>query len=136
MLNTVTIMGRLTKAPELRSTQSGVPVTSVSIACDRDIAAKGEEKKTDFFEVTAWRHTAEFLCKYFDKGSMVAINGRLQTSIYEKSGERRQSVFILAESIYFAEGRKNAQSGLQSGSEQTQGVPVFADYEGEEEPPF
>lgn len=136
MLNTVTIMGRLTKAPELRSTQSGVPVTSVSIACDRDIAAKGEEKKTDFFEVTAWRHTAEFLCKYFDKGSMVAINGRLQTSIYEKSGERRQSVFILAESIYFAEGRKNAQSDLQSGSEQTQGVPVFTEYESEEELPF
>lgn len=134
MLNTITIMGRLTKAPELRSTQSGVPVTSVSIACDRDIAAKGVEKKTDFFEVTAWRHTAEFLCKYFDKGTMIVVNGRLQTSFYEKNGERRQSVFILAESIYFGEGRKTAQSDLQSGSQSSE--PVFVPVDDNEELPF
>lgn len=136
MLNHVAIMGRLTKDPELRTTQNGVPVCTVSIACDRDIAAKGEERKADFIEVTAWRHTAEFLSKWFTKGSLVAVSGRLETRFYEKSGERRQSVFVLAESIYFAEGRKNAQSDLQSGSEQSQGVPVFADYEGEEDLPL
>lgn len=136
MLNHVAIMGRLTKDPELRTTQNGVPVCSVSIACDRDIAAKGEERKADFIEVTAWRHTAEFLSKWFTKGSLVAISGRLETRFYEKNGERRQSVFVLAESIYFAEWKKTAQSNLQSGSEQSQGVPVFAEYEGEEELPF
>ncbi len=78
MLNRVTMTGRLVAAPELRHTQSGVPVTSFRIANDRDYG-KGEEKETDFFDVVAWRATAEFICKYFTRGRMISVDGRLQT---------------------------------------------------------
>ena len=79
MLNRITMTGRLVADPELRRTQSGVSVTSFRIANDRDYG-KGEEKETDFFDVVAWRSTAEFICKYFTKGRMISVDGRLQTS--------------------------------------------------------
>ena len=101
MLNNINIIGRLTKEPEIRHTQSGKTVASFSIACDRD---RGDD--TDFFEVVAWQGTAEFIEKYFHKGSMVVINGRLQQRTWEQDGKRRSTVEILAEHVYFGESKK------------------------------
>ena len=83
MLNVVAIQGRLTHDPELKTTPSGVSVCSFRIACERSYSPKGEERKADFFTITAWRQTAEFVSKYFQKGSMIAIEGSLQTRQYQ-----------------------------------------------------
>lgn len=108
MLNKVTIMGRLCSAPELRHTQSGIPVCSCRLAVDRDYLSNGE-RETDFFDVVAWRGTAEFLCRYFGKGQMVALDGRLQTRTWtDRDGNNRVSVEIVAESVYFADSKKES----------------------------
>ena len=102
MLNCAIIMGRLTADPELHQTQSGISVTSFSVAVDRSYAKPGEDKKTDFIDVTVWRQTAEFVSKYFRKGSMIAIQGSIQTSSYEdKNGVKRKRVEIVADSVSF-----------------------------------
>lgn len=110
MLNRVIIMGRCGSDPELRRTQSGLPVASVNLAVDRDYAPKdGGERETDWIPVVAWRGTAEFLCKYFTKGSMVAVSGRLQTRDWtDKDGNKRRAYEVLADSIYFG-GSKTAE---------------------------
>ncbi len=106
MLNHITVMGRFTRPPELKKTQSGVSVCSFSIACDRDFTS-GEEKKTDFFNCTAWRGTAEFISKYFDKGSMIIISGRLNINSYDdKDGNKRSSAEIVCDNVYFGESKK------------------------------
>lgn len=111
MLNRVTMTGRLVAAPELRHTQSGVPVTSFRIANDRDYG-KGEEKETDFFDVVAWRATAEFICKYFTRGRMISVDGRLQTRSWkDKEGHNRVSTEILVDNAYFADSKKDDSSG-------------------------
>ena len=93
MLNVVALMGRLVRDPELKTTQSGNSVCAFSIACDRSYTAKDEERKADFFTITAWRQTAEFICKYFQKGSLIAIEGSLQTRQYQdKNGNNRTAV--------------------------------------------
>ena len=97
MLNRITMTGRLVADPELRRTQSGVSVTSFRIANDRDYG-KGEEKETDFFDVVAWRSTAEFICKYFTKGRMISVDGRLQTRGWkDREGNNRVSIEILVD---------------------------------------
>ena len=107
MLNHLTIMGRLVADPELRTTQSGIPVTSFRIAVERNYANQDNERETDFFDVTAWRGTAEVVCKYFTKGRMVAIDGRLETQAWtDRDGNNRVSVGIVAESVYFADSKK------------------------------
>ena len=107
MLNHVTMMGRLTADPELRHTQSGIPVTSFRIAVDRNYADQEGEVKTDFFDVTAWRGTAEIVCKYFTKGRMIAIDGRLETQSWvDRDNNNRVSVGIVAESVYFADSKR------------------------------
>ena len=107
MLNHLTIMGRLVADPELRNTQSGVPVTSFRIAVERNYANQDNERETDFFDVTAWRGTAEIVCKYFSKGRMIAIDGRLETQAWtDRDGNNRVSVGIVAESVYFADSKK------------------------------
>lgn len=114
MLNHIVIMGRLTADPELRTTQSGIPVASLRIAVDRDYAPQGGERETDFFDVTAWRNTGEFASKYFSKGRAIAIDGRLQTKSWtDREGKNRTSVEIVAENIYFADSRRDsaAQQG-------------------------
>lgn len=108
MLNTITIMGRLTRDPELRRTSSGVAVASFALACERDFAAQGETRETDFIDIVAWRYTAEFVEKYFSKGQMAVVTGRLQIRNWEdKEGNKRRSAEILADHVYFGEGKKD-----------------------------
>ena len=108
MLNHITIMGRLTRDPELRSTTGGTPVASFSLAVDRDFASRdGGERQTDFIDVVAWRQTGEFVSKYFQKGSMAVISGRLQIRDWQdKDGNKRRSAEVVAENVYFGESRK------------------------------
>lgn len=108
MLNTITIMGRLTHDPELRRTSSGVAVASFTLACDRDYAPQGADKETDFIDVCAWRYTAEFVSKYFTKGRMAVVSGRLQIRNWEdKEGNKRRSAEILADHVYFGEAKRD-----------------------------
>lgn len=108
MLNHITIMGRLTRDPELRSTQSGVPVASFTLAVDRDFAPKdGGDRITDFIDCVAWRQTGEFISKYFTKGSMAVVSGRLQIRDWQdKEGNKRRSAEIVAENVYFGESKR------------------------------
>lgn len=108
MINNISIQGRLTATPELRHTQSGLAVTSFNIAVDRKYS-KNEEKQTDFFKVTAWNNNAEFVCKYFNKGEMIGIEGSLQTSSYtDNTGTKRTTVEILLSSAHFCGGSNNS----------------------------
>ena len=116
MLNTVIIMGRLTRDPEMRTTQSGVAVASFTLAVDRDFGGKdGGEKQTDFIDCTAWRHTAEFVSKYFSKGRMAVVSGRLQIDNYtDNDGNKRKSAKVIADNIYFGDSKKDGATGSQS----------------------
>ena len=106
MLNKIFVMGRLTHDPELRRTGSGTPVCSFSIACDRDFKSQSGEKETDFFDVVAWRTTGEFVSKYFTKGRMVVVEGRLQIREWQdKGGNKRRSAEINADNVYFGDSR-------------------------------
>lgn len=108
MLNTITIMGRLTRDPELRRTSSGVAVASFTLACERDFAAQGETRETDFIDIVAWRYTAEFVDKYFSKGQMAIVTGRLQIRNWQdKEGNKRRSAEILADHVYFGEAKRD-----------------------------
>lgn len=121
MLNVAIIMGRLTRDPELRRTNSGKPVTSFTVAVDRDFAAQGQEKETDFIDCVAWNGTAEFVSKYFTKGSMIVVNGRLQLRSWtDKEGNKRRSAEILAGNVYFGESKKQ-DNGSRSGQNSYQG---------------
>lgn len=108
MLNTITIMGRLTRDPELRRTSSGVAVASFTLACERDFAPQGADKETDFIDVCAWRYTAEFVDKYFSKCQMAVVTGRLQIRNWQdKEGNKRRSAEILADHVYFCEAKRD-----------------------------
>ena len=112
MLNNVIIMGRLTRDPELRRTQSGLAVTSFSLAVDRDFKSQSGEKETDFIDVVAWRSTAEFVAKYFTKGRMAVVEGRLQIRDWtDKDGNKRRNAEVLADNIYFGDAKKDVDSG-------------------------
>lgn len=109
MLNHITIMGRMTKEPELRRTGSGVAVTSFTVAVDRDFSANGE-KETDFIDCVAWRQTGEFVSKHFPKGKMIVVSGRLQIRKWEdKNGNKRNTAEIVADNVYFGE-KKDSRS--------------------------
>jgi len=116
MLNIAVIMGRLTATPELRTTPNGISVTSFSVAVDRSYSSRnGGERQTDFINVVAWRSTAEFICKYFTKGQMIAINGSIQTRNYEdKQGNKRTAVEIVVDNANFC-GSKRESSGESYG---------------------
>lgn len=120
MLNHITIMGRLTRDPEIRYTQSQIPVASFTVAVDRDFSGRdGGEKQTDFIDCTAWRATAEFISKYFGKRSMIVVSGRLQSRKWEtKEGEKRTSWEIVADSVYFGGDKKATanSSDISAGS--------------------
>ncbi len=112
MLNHITIMGRLTRDPELRSTQSGVSVASFTTAVDRDFGGRdGGERQTDFIDCVAWRQTGEFVSKYFHKGSMIVVSGRLQSRKWQdRDGNNRTSWEIVADNVYFGESRRDSES--------------------------
>lgn len=112
MLNHIAIMGRLTRDPELRQTGSGKSVANFSVAVDRDFKNESGEKETDFIDCVAWRHTADFVCKYMKKGSMVVVSGRLQIRPWEdESGNKRRSAEIVADNVYFGETKKSDSAG-------------------------
>lgn len=107
MLNVVTLMGRLTTDPELKTTPNGISVTSFSVAVDRNYQRQGEEKKTDFINLVAWRGTAEFIARYFRKGNMIAINGSLQMRKFtDKDGNNRTFYDVVIDNAHFC-GSKN-----------------------------
>ena len=108
MLNRVIMMGRLTSEPECKNTQSGTTFCRFTIAVDRDFADKDGNRQTDFFGILAWKGTADFVNKYFHKGQMIAVQGRLQTGTYtDKEGVTRKSFDIVADQVYFAEGKRD-----------------------------
>ena len=113
MLNHITIMGRMTRDPEIRRTGSGTAVASFTLAVDRDFSGKdGGEKETDFIDCTAWRNTAEFVSKYFTKGRMAVVSGRLQIRNWtDKEGNKRRSAEVVAENVYFGDSKREESSG-------------------------
>ena len=112
MLNKIFIMGRLTRDPELRRTQSGTPVTSFSLAVDRDDKSQSGEKETDFIDGVAWRSTAESVSKYFTKGRIAVVEGRLQIRAWQdKDGNNRRSAEVVADNVYFGDSRRDSDSG-------------------------
>ena len=112
MLNRVILMGRLVSDPELKTTGNGISVTSFRIAVERSYVKSGEERKADFFDIVCWRNTAEFVCRYFGKGSLIAVEGQLQSRTYQaKDGTNRYVVEVVADNVSFTgERRENAGS--------------------------
>ncbi len=107
MLNKIVIMGRLTRDPELRRTAQGTAVTSFRIACDRDFKGQNGENGTDWIDVVAWKNTAEFVTRYFTKGRMAIIEGRLQSREWtDKDGKKREAVEVVAENVYFGDSKR------------------------------
>ena len=120
MLNHIVLMGRLTRDPELRRTGSGIAVASFSLAVDRDFgsSANNGEKETDFIDIVAWRNTAEFVSKYFTKGRMAVVSGRLQIRNWtDKEGNKRRSAEVVADNVYFGESKRDSMGA--SGFDQT-----------------
>jgi len=117
MLNHITIMGRLTRDPELRRTASGVAVASFTLAVDRDFSGKDSgEKETDFIDCVAWRQTGEFVSKYFSKGRMAVVDGRLQIRGWtDKDGNKRRSAEVIADSVYFGDSKKDNDGSSGNG---------------------
>ena len=116
MLNTITIMGRLTRDPELRRTAAGISVASFSVAVDRDFAQDGK-KETDFIDCVAWRQTGEFVSKFFTKGKMIVVKGRLQIRSWtDKDGNKRRSAEVVADNCYFAESKRDTDDVGNSNS--------------------
>lgn len=134
MLNHIVIMGRLTRDPELRRTGSGLAVAGFTVAVDRDFANKDSgERETDFIDCVAWRSTGEFVSKYFSKGSMAVVSGRLQIRTWEdKNGNKRRTAEIVADSVYFG-GSKRSDQQQADASSNSQGysapVPQMAGFE-------
>ena len=112
MLNNAVIMGRLVADPELRTTGSGISVSSFTVAVDRRFNRQGEDRQADFIDIIAWRQTAEFVCKYFRKGSMIAVQGYIQTRTYEdKTGAKRKAVEIVADNVSFCGSKAEGNTG-------------------------
>ena len=109
MLNQIIIMGRLTRDPELRRTQSGTAVCSFSVAVDRDFKSQSGEKETDFIDVVAWRQTGEFVSKYFTKGRMIVVSGSLQSRKWQdRNGQNRISWEVIADNVYFGDSKRDS----------------------------
>ena len=115
MLNKVVLMGRVVRDIELKYTQSGTAVVQFAIAVDRNYAKQGEEKQTDFISIIAWRNTAEFVAKYFRKGQLMALCGKIQTRSWEDNeGYKRFATEVIADEVFFAESKKAEQGNTQS----------------------
>lgn len=115
MLNRIIVMGRLTRDPELRRTNSGNAVTSFTVAVDRGFKTQSGDKETDFIDVVAWRNTAEFVSKYFSKGRMAVVEGRLQLRDWtDKEGNKRRTAEIVADSVYFGDSKRDGGDTVQS----------------------
>lgn len=128
MLNHITIMGRLTRDPELRRTGSGTAVASFTLAVDRDFGPKdGGEKETDFIDCVAWRQTGEFVSKYFTKGRMAVVSGRLQIRGWtDKDGNKRRTAEVVADNVYFGDSKKEGDNQGAQGYAQPAAAQNFA----------
>ena len=117
MLNHIVIMGRLTRDPELRRTGSGIAVASFTVAVDRDFGGRdGGERETDFIDCVAWRQTGEFVSKYFTKGSMIVVSGRLQIRSWnDKDGNKRRTAEVVADNVYFGESKRSNEGNSSYG---------------------
>ena len=116
MLNKIILMGRLTRDPELRRTQSGTSVASFSLAVERHFKSQRGEKETDFIDIVAWRNTADFVSKYFTKGRMAIVEGRLQIRDWtDKDGGKRRSTEVIADNVYFGDSKRDGDSGTAGG---------------------
>ena len=116
MLNHIVIMGRLTRDPELRRTGSGIAVASFTVAVDRDFGNRDNgERETDFIDCVAWRQTGEFVSKYFTKGRMAVVSGRLQIRNWtDKDGNKRRSAEVVADNVYFGDSKRDGDTGSAS----------------------
>ena len=124
MLNHITLMGRIVRDVELRSTQTGTSVASFTVAVDRDFGGREGEKQTDFIDCVAWKGTGEFVSKYFRKGSMIVVSGSLQSRKWQdKEGNNRVNWEVNAQSVYFGESRKDSPNAAQATYEQNYGNP-------------
>ena len=135
MLNHITIMGRLTRDPELRRTGSGVAVASFTVAVDRDFGGRdGGEKETDFIDCVAWRQTGEFVSKYFTKGRMIVVSGRLQIRSWtDKDGNKRRTAEVVADNCYFGDSKRegdNAYGGNSYGGNAYGSAPAAPSFGG------
>ena len=128
MLNHIVIMGRLTRDPELRRTGSGVAVTSFTVAVDRDFGGKeGGERETDFIDCVAWRQTGEFVSKYFTKGRMAVVSGRLQIRNWtDKEGNKRRTAEVIADNVYFGDSKRDGEGAPAFGA--APAAPAFGGY--------
>ena len=139
MLNHIVLMGRLTRDPELRRTQSGIAVASFSLAVDRDYKPEGGERETDFIDIVAWRSTAEFVSKYFTKGRMAVVSGRLQIRGWtDNSGNKRRSAEVVADNIYFGDSKKDGASSGGSysvGYSDSDAPPAYGGYSAQSSAP-
>ena len=123
-MNKVVLVGRLARDPELRTTQSGTPVVSFTVACDRRFARQGEERQADFISCVAWNKTAEFVSRYFTKGMRIALDGRIQTRSYDdQNGNKRYVTEVIAENVEFAQS-KNEGSAAQTPNQPAQQKPA------------
>jgi len=115
MLNNVSVMGRLTADPELRHTTNNISVTSFTVAVPRSFVRAGEERQTDFIDAVAWRNSAEFICRYFKKGQMIALTGAIQTRMYtDRDGKNRKAVEIVVANAFFTESRAPASADAKA----------------------
>lgn len=115
MLNYIVIIGRLTRDPELRHTRSGISVASFTVAVDRDFGTKGAEKETDFIDCVAWRSTGDFVSKYFSKGSMIVVAGRLQIRGWtDNDGNKRRTAEVVADSVYFGGSKRDTSQSVNT----------------------
>ena len=138
-MNNVSLIGRLTADPELKHTQSDLAYTRFSIAVDRQFTKQGEEKQADFINVTAWRKTAEFICKYFSKGQRIALNGHIQTGSYtDKDGNKRTSFDVVADNVEFCEAKKQSGNSGNSNSnpDANSNHDMYVDMPNDEDLPF
>ena len=132
MLNHIVIMGRMTRDPELRRTGSGIAVTGFTLAVDRDFSNKESgEKETDFIDCIAWRNTGEFVAKYFKKGSMTVVSGKLQIRTWtDKDGNKRRSAEVIADNVYFGEAKKSESYSTGEPSGPAQDYEIIEDEDG------
>ena len=129
MLNHVVLQGRFVRDPELRRTQSGTAVTSFSLAVDRDFKSQNGEKETDFIDVVAWRNTAEFVSKYFTKGRMAIVEGRLQLRDYtDRDGNKRRAAEVIADNVYFGDAKRDSADNGGYAPAPAYGAPVGRGY--------
>lgn len=144
-MNNVSLIGRLTADPELKTTQSWISTVRFSIAVDRTYTKQGEEKQADFINIVAWRQTAEFICKYFSKGRRIAITGRIQTGSYtDRDGNKRYTFDVIAENVEFCDKKQDSSGGGAETTPSTQAkraaipdnIDDIVDMPGDEDLPF